>query len=153
VIVIYLNLASNIRTNKKLFSAVFKQKYACSIKLLLDWIWMLFNQAAAGQPESKMHNFTYHDKLQNLKRRLRLEKMMRMTSASQSSKSSYVSLSSPFRCLVNVTCRLTSIDGESYRRREGGALHPRREWASSDNLHLRVPVGNSALQTDKIQQE
>jgi hypothetical protein len=24
-------------------------------------------------------------------------------------------------------------------------LHPRREWASSVNLHLRVPVGNPAL--------
>jgi hypothetical protein len=25
------------------------------------------------------------------------------------------------------------------------ALHPRRVWASSDDLHLRVSVGNSAL--------
>jgi hypothetical protein len=25
------------------------------------------------------------------------------------------------------------------------ALRPRREWASSDDLHLRVPVGNPAL--------
>jgi hypothetical protein len=24
-------------------------------------------------------------------------------------------------------------------------LHPRREWASSDNLHMRDPVKNAAL--------
>jgi hypothetical protein len=136
-----------------MFSAIFKQKYACSIELLLDWIWTSFNQAAAGEPPCKMCNFTYHDELQNLKRRPRLEKMMRVTSASQSSKSSYAFLSSPFRRLVNITCRLTSIDGESYRGREGGALYPRREWASSDNLYLRVPVWNLAQHIDKIHEE
>jgi hypothetical protein len=54
----------------------------------------------------KMRNFTYHDELQNSKRRPRVEKMMSATSASQSSETSYAFLSSPFRRLANVTCRL-----------------------------------------------
>jgi hypothetical protein len=29
--------------------------------------------------------------------------------------------------------------------RKAHSLHPRREWASSVDLHLRVPVGNPAL--------
>jgi hypothetical protein len=125
---IYLNLTSNNRTNTKLFSAVFKQKYACSIKLLLDWIWMPFNQAAAGQSPCKMCNSTYHDELQNSKRRPWLEKMMTVTSVSQSSESSYAFLSSPFWCLANVTCPLTSVEGESCRRRDGG---PRSQWSAA----------------------
>jgi hypothetical protein len=35
--------------------------------------------------------------------------------------------------------------GSSFLSRQPHALHPRREWASSDDLRLPVPVGNPAL--------
>jgi hypothetical protein len=38
-----------------------------------------------------------------------------------------------------------SFCGSVHLSRQAHTLHPRREWASSDDLHPRVPVENTAL--------
>jgi hypothetical protein len=45
----------------------------------------------------------------------------------------------------NVPQRIIIVFAEAFVSHDRHALRPRREWASSDDLHLRVPVGNSAL--------
>jgi hypothetical protein len=41
--------------------------------------------------------------------------------------------------------RITQSFTEVFISHNRHTLRPRREWASSDDLHLRVPVGNLAL--------
>jgi hypothetical protein len=38
-----------------------------------------------------------------------------------------------------------SFSGSVHLSQQAYTLHPRREWASSDDLHLRVSVGNPVL--------
>jgi hypothetical protein len=45
----------------------------------------------------------------------------------------------------NVPQRIIIVFAEAFVSHDRHALRPRREWASSDDLHLWVPVGNSAL--------
>jgi hypothetical protein len=41
--------------------------------------------------------------------------------------------------------RIIRVFAEAFVSHDRHTLHPRREWASSDDLHLRIPVGNPAL--------
>jgi hypothetical protein len=45
----------------------------------------------------------------------------------------------------NVLQKIIRVCGSVCLSRYAHALRPRREWASSDDLHLRVPVGNPTL--------
>jgi hypothetical protein len=47
----------------------------------------------------------------------------------------------PKRCLKDNQ----NFYGSIYLSRQAHTLHPRREWASSNNLHLQVLLGNPAL--------
>ena len=45
----------------------------------------------------------------------------------------------------NALQKIIRVCGSVCLSRQAHALRPRREWAPSDDLHLRVPVGNPAL--------
>jgi hypothetical protein len=45
----------------------------------------------------------------------------------------------------NVFQKIIRVCGSVCLSRQAHAFRPRREWAPSDDLHLRVPVGNPAL--------
>jgi hypothetical protein len=55
-----------------------------------------------------------------------------------------------FRVYTRQNTKCSSKDNQSfcgkiYLSRQTHTLRPRREWASLDDLHLRVPVGNPTL--------